>query len=55
MNRKKTSGLVGIIVGGVWLANNVRHFDEQGFVAIGVPLLLLVVGTVYFVSGMKSP
>ena len=37
MNRKKTSGLVGIIVGGVWLVNNFKHFEEQGIVAIGMP------------------
>ncbi|MDJ0793078.1 MAG: hypothetical protein QNI98_02455 [Woeseiaceae bacterium] len=54
MNKKKASGLVGIIVGGIWLANNYKHFDEQGFVAIGMPLLILVAGVVYFVSGTKS-
>ena len=54
MNRKKISGLLGIIVGGAWLANNYKHFDEQGFVAIGMPLLILVAGIVYFVLGTKS-
>ncbi len=54
MNRKKTSGLVGIIVGGVWLASNFKHFDEQGFVAIGMPLVILVAGIAYFISGTKS-
>ncbi|MEL7187599.1 MAG: hypothetical protein AAFN50_14385, partial [Pseudomonadota bacterium] len=54
MNRKKTSGLVGIVVGGIWLANNFQHFDEQGFVAIGMPILILVAGVAYFISGMKS-
>ena len=55
MNRKKISGLVGIVVGGVWLASNFKHFDEQGFVAIGMPLVILVAGIAYFFSGMKSP
>lgn len=54
MNRKSISGLVGIVVGGAWLANNYKYFDEQGFVAIGMPLLILVAGVVYFVLGMKS-
>ena len=54
MNKKKASGLVGIVIGGIWLANNFRHFDEQGFVAIGMPLLILGAGIAYFVSGMRS-
>lgn len=54
MNRKSISGLVGIVVGGAWLANNYKYFDEQGFVAIGMPLLILAAGVVYFVLGMKS-
>ena len=54
MNRKKISGLVGIVVGGVWLASNFKHFDEQGFVAIGMPLVILVAGIAYFISGTKS-
>ena len=54
MNKKKTGGLVGIVIGGIWLANNFQHFGEQGFVAIGMPLIILAVGIVYFISGMKS-
>ena len=54
MNRKKISGLVGIVLGGIWLANNFQHFDEQGFVAIGMPLLILGAGVAYFISGMKT-
>lgn len=54
MNRKKVSGLLGIIVGGIWLANNIKYFDEQGFVAIGMPVLILAVGVVYFIAGKKS-
>lgn len=55
MYRKKVSGLLGIIVGGIWLANNFKYFDEQGFTAIGMPLVILVAGVVYFIAGMKSP
>ena len=54
MSRKSISGLIGIVGGGAWLANNFRYFDEQGFVAIGMPLLILVVGIVFFVQGRKS-
>ncbi|MDJ0760994.1 MAG: hypothetical protein QNJ19_16485 [Woeseiaceae bacterium] len=54
MSRKSISGLVGIVVGGAWLANNYKYFDEQGFVAIGMPLLILVVGIVFFIQGRKS-
>ena len=54
MNRKSVSGLIGIVVGGAWLANNYKYFDEQGFVAIGMPLLILTAGVVYLLVGMKS-
>lgn len=54
MSRKSISGLIGIIVGGAWLVNNWKHFDEQGFVAIGMPLIILALGVVYFVIGMKK-
>ena len=54
MNRKSVSGLIGIVVGGAWLANNYKYFDEQGFVAIGMPLLILAAGVVYLLVGMKS-
>lgn len=45
---KKTSGIIGIVVGGVWLLANLRHFSEQGFVAIGMPLAILILGLIYF-------
>ena len=48
---KKTSGLIGIVVGGSWLLWNLRYFKEQGFVAIGMPLIILVLGLVYFSKG----
>ena len=54
MSRKRVSGIVGIVVGSVWLALNFRHFEQQGFVAIGMPLLILVVGIVYFVRGKNE-
>ena len=54
MSRKTISGLVGIVVGGAWLANNYKYFDEQGFVAIGMPALILVIGVVFFIQGRKS-
>ncbi|WP_162932644.1 hypothetical protein [Solimonas sp. K1W22B-7] len=48
---KKTSGLIGIVVGGAWFLANLRHVGEQGFVAIGMPLLILGLGIVYFRKG----
>lgn len=53
MNRKVVSGLLGVVVGGAWLAKNYQYFDEQGFVAIGMPLILIVAGAIYLFSGMK--
>ncbi len=54
MNIKVISGLVGIVVGGAWLANNYKYYNEQGFVAIGMPLVILVVGLIYFIGGLKK-
>lgn len=54
MNKKSISGLLGIVVGGVWLFNNMQYFDEQGFTAIGMPLIITVAGLVYFIMGMKK-
>lgn len=48
MNRKAVSGLVGIVVGVLWMLMNIRHVPEQGFVAIGMPLIIAVLGVVYF-------
>lgn len=54
MNRKMTSGLIGMIIGGGWLLNNLRYFQQQGFVAIGMPLIITVLGVIYFVNGKKQ-
>jgi hypothetical protein len=54
MSKKRISGLIGIVVGGVWLMFNFQHFERQGFVAIGMPLLLLVLGVVYFIRGKNE-
>jgi membrane-bound ClpP family serine protease len=54
MSKKRISGLIGIVVGGIWLLLNFRHFESQGFVAIGLPLILLVLGIVYFVRGKNE-
>lgn len=51
---KKTSGLIGIIIGGIWLLMNFRHVAEQGFVAIGMPLVITVLGIVYFFKGSNE-
>lgn len=54
MNKKTISGLIGLIVGGAWLMNNLKHFDEQGFVAIGMPFLIAAAGAIYLVMGLKG-
>ncbi len=54
MNKKVISGLVGIVVGGAWLANNYKYFDEQGFTAIGMPAFITVVGIILLISGLSD-
>ena len=54
MSKKGWSGLLGIIFGSGWLLNNFKYFDEQGFVAIGMPLIIIVVGAIYLVQGLKK-
>jgi len=54
MNKKALSGLIGLVVGGAWLAINFQHFDEQGFVAIGMPLLLAAAGAIYLFLGING-
>lgn len=51
---KKTSGMIGMIVGGVWFLVNVRHVSDQGFVAIGLPVIIFVLGLVYFRRGLAD-
>ena len=48
---KKTSGLIGMAVGGLWFLVNVRHVGEQGFVAVGLPLIIFTLGVIYFRKG----
>jgi hypothetical protein len=54
MWNKKTSGLIGMVIGGGLLIANFRHFSEQGFVAIGMPLILIVAGAVYFFNNRNE-
>ena len=51
---KKTSGLIGMTVGSIWFLANVRHFSEQGFVAIGMPILIFILGFIYFRKGSSE-
>lgn len=48
MWNKKTSGLIGMVVGGAWLLWNLQYFSQQGFVAIGMPLIIAALGAWYF-------
>ncbi len=54
MNKRVISGLVGVVVGGAWLANNYKYFEEQGVIAIGMPGVITVVGLIYLVGGLSS-
>ena len=54
MNKNVVSGLIGIVVGGAWLANNFQYFDQQGFTAIGLPLIMLGLGGFYLVKGLTG-
>jgi hypothetical protein len=54
MSGKRISGLVGIVVGGIWFVHNLQFFKEQGFVAIGMPLVIFVAGMIYFFRGSAS-
>ncbi|MCL2021283.1 MAG: hypothetical protein FWG81_04095 [Betaproteobacteria bacterium] len=51
---KKTSGIIGIVVGATWFLANVRHFSEQGFVAIGMPIIIFVLGVIYYRKGSNE-
>lgn len=48
---KKTSGIIGMVVGAIWFFANIRHFDEQGFVAIGMPLIIFTLGVIFYRKG----
>ncbi|WP_303747635.1 hypothetical protein [Stenotrophomonas pigmentata] len=54
MSGKKISGLIGMVVGAAWFAVNVRHFNEDGFVAIGMPLIIFVLGLVHFIKARSQ-
>ena len=54
MNRKAIGGMVGVIVGGAWLFASLPHFQEQGIVAIGMPLLIVGVGASQLVRGLRA-
>lgn len=48
MSNKKISGLLGMLIGGFWLVLTMDDFQEQGIVAIAIPLVISVLGAVYF-------
>ena len=54
MSGKRISGLVGMVVGCIWFVHNLPFFKEQGFVAIGMPLVIFVAGLIYFFRGSAS-
>lgn len=54
MSTKQIGGLLGIIVGGIWLTMNFKHYNEQGLVAIAMPLIILILGIIYFIRGRNE-
>ena len=53
MSSRKISGVIGMVVGALWFANNVQHFDRQGYVAVGMPVFLFALGVYYFRKNEK--
>jgi uncharacterized RDD family membrane protein YckC len=51
---KKTSGIIGMILGVLWLLNNIRYAEEQGFVAITMPIFMFALGVYYYRQGSKG-
>ncbi len=51
VSRKAQAGLLGMAVGGHWMPAKLRDVKAQGFVAIGIPLVILVLGGIYFALG----
>lgn len=37
-----------MLAGGFWLVLNMDDFQEQGFIAIAIPLIIAVLGAIYF-------
>lgn len=54
MWRKKTSGLIGMVLGVLWLLHNLRHFETQGHVAVTMPIILFALGVFYYRQGSKD-
>jgi hypothetical protein len=47
-------GLLGIAIGGGWFLGTVEYFEEQGITAIGMPLILIMLGAIYLIGGIKK-
>ena len=54
INRNSVKGAIGVAVGGFWLIKNFQHFEQQGFVAIGMPLIVFGLGAFYLLKGLKA-
>jgi hypothetical protein len=48
---RKTSGIIGMAIGGVAFVANVGHVAEQGVVAIAFPVIIFGLGFYYFQKG----
>lgn len=51
MNKRRMTGMVAMVVGGLWLLMNLRHVQSQGLVAVGMPLVFIALGVWHWRRG----
>lgn len=54
MNKKTLIGLVVVTAGGIWLADAWDGFAQEGILAIGVQLVVTLIGLNYLVKGLRG-
>lgn len=50
---RKTSGAIGMAVGGAWFLANIGRFSEEGVAVIAMPIIIFLLGISYFFK--RSP
>jgi hypothetical protein len=48
MSSKKIIGVIVMLVGALWFANTMQNFDQQGYIAVGMPMFLFALGVYYY-------
>jgi len=54
MKNKIVGGAIALIVGGFWAMNGYQGFDMAGIRAIGIPLLIALVGFNLLYKGVRG-